>query len=80
MIERLRPVIVGLVLDVVDFIGGFIPIVGDVVDVVGVAYFWTIEKLDLLALTGMFELIPAADLLPTFTALGIYKSMRGGGE
>jgi len=72
-----RHVVVGLLLDSVDWLGfGAIPVIGDIIDLVGVAYFWRV--LGPIALAGLIELIPVADILPTYTALGVYAYMRGG--
>ena len=66
---------VGFALDVIDFLGiGLIPILGDVVDVIGALYFY--RFVGVLSLAGLVEIIPLFDILPTFTALGIYAAIK----
>lgn len=66
---------VGIALDVIDFLGiGLIPIVGDVVDGLGALYFYRFAGI--VGLVGLVEVIPLFDILPTFTALGIYVAIR----
>ena len=66
---------VGVAFDVIDFLGiGLIPILGDVVDVIGALYFY--RFVGVLGLAGLVEIIPLFDILPTFTALGIYAAIK----
>ena len=66
---------VGVAFDAIDFLGiGLIPIVGDVIDVVAALYFY--KFVGLVGLTGLVELIPLVDILPTWTALGIYAAIK----
>ncbi len=66
----IQPLIIGAFLDVLDYILiGSIPIIGDIVDLIGVAYFWRV--LGPFSLAGLIELMPAFDILPTYTFLGI---------
>ncbi|MEM1949381.1 MAG: hypothetical protein QXY50_02815 [Candidatus Caldarchaeum sp.] len=77
MAKTIQPVVVGVLLDLLDWIGvGLIPLLADIADLVGVAYFYRL--LGPAALAGLLELVPLLDTLPTFTALGIYTYMRGG--
>lgn len=75
----LLPLLMGIALDAFDwFVVGFIPILGDVVDVAGIAIFY--RYVGVTALGGAVELIPLADVLPTFTALGLYASIKRKGQ
>jgi len=70
MVRSFQPVIVGAFLDILDYLlVGFIPILGDIVDLIGVAYFW--RALGPVSLAGLVELLPGLDILPTYTALGV---------
>jgi len=59
-------VVIALGLDIVDFFGAWIPIIGDVLDIVGVGILFYLTGPT--ALLGLLELIPLVDFLPTFTA------------
>jgi len=79
MAERgaFRHIIVGLLLDIFDWLGmGLIPVLADIVDLIGVAYFYRV--LGPVSLAGLIELVPMLDTLPTFTAMGAYAYMTGG--
>jgi hypothetical protein len=70
-------IVVGALLDLVDYLAvGLAPILGDIVDLIGVAYFWRV--LGPVSLSGLLEVVPGMDVLPTFTALGAYAYMTGG--
>lgn len=64
-------VLIALVLDVIDYIGGFIPGIGDILDIVGPIILYSISK-DPLMLWGMAEIVPLVDFLPTNLALAAY--------
>ncbi|MEM4301545.1 MAG: hypothetical protein QXQ70_03125 [Candidatus Caldarchaeum sp.] len=69
-------ILVGGVLDILDWLGaGMVPVIGDVIDLVGIAYFWRL--LGPMALVGLIELVPVLDIAPTWTALGFLAYMRG---
>jgi len=53
-----------IVLDIVDYFGGFIPVVGDVLDIMGVILLWYF--IGLIGIFALVELIPLVDFLPTF--------------
>jgi hypothetical protein len=73
----LQHLVVGALLDLVDYLAvGLVPILGDIVDLIGVAYFWRV--LGPVSLAGLLEAVPGMDVLPTFTALGAYAYMTGG--
>lgn len=57
--------VIAIGLDIADFFGGWIPIVGDVLDVVGVGIL--LFLIGSAALLGALELIPLVDFLPMFT-------------
>ena len=63
--------LIALFLDGIDYIGGFIPGVGDFIDIIGPLTLYFISK-DPIMLGGMLELIPLADLIPTNIALAAY--------
>jgi hypothetical protein len=72
---------VGIALDIIDYLGiGLLPILGDLIDLAGIVYFWQVEKLKYYSLIGAVEFIPLADILPTFTFLGILAGTRKGKE
>jgi hypothetical protein len=72
----IKHTIVGLILDIPDWLGfGLIPIVGDLLDIIGTIYFTKV--LGPIGIAGAIELIPLADVLPTFTCLGLYADMKG---
>jgi len=67
--------VVALVLDAVDYVVGWIPIFGDVLDVFGVVILY--KLIGPVAVLGIAELVPALDFLPIFTgAVVISKLMR----
>lgn len=73
--ERWFPLLIGLALDLVDwFVVGLIPILGDAVDVIGIAIMY--RYAGAVAVAGAVELIPLADILPTFIAIGLYASLK----
>ena len=75
MIERWLPLLIGMALDLFDyFVVGFIPIIGDIIDIFGMVIFY--KYIGIVALAGAVELIPLADILPTFSALGLYASLK----
>lgn len=62
--------VIGLALDIFDWaLIGMVPGLGDVVDIVAIAY-WT-RKLGRVGLVEALELLPAADVLPINVALGM---------
>lgn len=72
---KIAPIAAGLLLDVFDWLlVGAVPVLGDVVDLIGIAYFW--KHLGPMALVGLLELVPLLDGLPTFTALGVLTYLR----
>jgi hypothetical protein len=69
---------VGFAFDLFDWlIVGLTPILGDLVDILAAVYFY--RAVGLIAVSGLIELIPGVDVLPTWTAIGLYASMKGGG-
>ncbi|MEM1944083.1 MAG: hypothetical protein QXJ55_08105 [Candidatus Caldarchaeum sp.] len=72
---KLAPIVAGVLLDLFDWLLiGSVPVLGDAVDLIGVAYFW--RQLGPAALAGLLELVPLLDGLPTFTALGVLTYLR----
>ncbi|NVM21656.1 MAG: hypothetical protein HWN68_07745 [Desulfobacterales bacterium] len=56
--------VLALVLDGVDFVGGFIPILGDVIDMFGIIILFSL--IGVYALIGVAEFVPLVDFLPLF--------------
>jgi hypothetical protein len=73
--RKLLAIFLSLILDAIDFIGGFIPIAGDFIDLIGIGLLYYLTG-DLVMLSGLIELVPFADFIPTFTIASIY-SMYG---
>jgi len=66
-----------LALDVFDWAAvGMVPILGDIIDLIGTAYWFKV--LGPIGLATAIELIPGADILPTNLALGIYADSKAG--
>jgi len=75
----MKHTLIGLLLDIPDWLAiGSIPIIADILDIIGTVYFTKV--LGPAGISGVIELIPLADLLPTFTALGLYADMKKGEE
>lgn len=74
-VKNIVLLILALILDAIDYVGGFIPGIGDFVDVVGPIILYFISK-DPIMLGGMLELIPVSDFLPTNIALAAYHIYR----
>jgi len=71
--------LIGLALDVFDWVGfGMIPVICDIVDLAATVL-W-LKVLGPVGLAAAVELIPAADILPTNIALGIYADYRAEAE
>ena len=74
-LARIKHLLVGFMLDLPDFLGfGLIPVVGDIIDILGIAYFYRV--LGPTALAAALELIPGFDILPSYTALGLYATIK----
>ena len=65
--------IVALVLDGLDYVGGWLPIVGDVLDVFGVIVLY--KLIGPVAVLGIAELVPALDFLPVFTGTVVISKL-----
>lgn len=66
--------------DVLDYLGGAIPVVGDVLDVATTVVLTPLIGPQRGAVT-LIELVPGADFLPTFTVMALYamiQQYRGG--
>jgi len=74
-IKNIILLILALILDAIDYVGGFIPGIGDFIDIIGPIILYFISK-DPYMLGGLFELIPLADFLPTNIALAAYHVYR----
>jgi len=63
--------IIGLIFDLIDWIGiGIFPGLGDIVDLVASVYWY--REIGPMGLASAIELVPGLDILPTNLALGIY--------
>ena len=70
--------LLGFFLDLVDWvIVGFVPVIGDGLDVLSILFWYWILKSP-VALVGAIELVPLADVLPTNILLGLYADSKGG--
>ena len=69
-----RAYIIAAILDGIDFIGGFIPGLGDVADVFGILLLF--PMIGKYALINVVEFIPGADFLPTYLA-SVYMAQHG---
>ena len=65
---------IGLVSDVLDIFGGFIPILGEVLDL-GTAAAMYLASGSPMALAGLVEIAPFIDFLPCWTITGILCDM-----
>ena len=74
-IRNIILLILAFILDAIDYVGGFIPGIGDFIDIIGPLILYFISK-DPIMLGGMLELIPITDLLPTNIALAAYHVYR----
>ena len=63
---ELLTLIICIVLDVVEYAFAvlLLPVVGDVLDVIGIAACFVMFRL--IGVIGLFELVPGADVLPIF--------------
>lgn len=60
---------VAIVSDVLDYVGGFIPGVGDILDLITIPILFYLTGYNKLMLVGAAEFIPFVDFLPTYTIL-----------
>lgn len=60
--------------DVLDFFGAGVPIVGDVLDLVTVSVL--LPFIGIETSLGLVELVPGADILPTYTALALWRILH----
>ena len=65
-----------LIMDALDFVGGFLPVVGDVADIIGIVFLFPL--IGKFALLGGAEFIPFIDFLPFFTFSVVVWKVRGG--
>ena len=74
---KIKYTLFGAILDAFDYLVlGFLPIIGDVVDLFGTVCWLTILKSP-VALVGAIEFIPLADVLPTNIFIGVYADHKG---
>lgn len=66
--------ILSIIADMIDYGGGAIPIIGDVVDVFVITA--QTMRYGKAGLFGMFELVPMADLLPVYTVNAAIQEWR----
>ena len=68
--------IIGVLFDVFDFaIVGMLPVIGDIVDILATAFWFT--KLGAVGLLAGVELIPLADILPLNILCGFLVDKQG---
>ena len=60
---------VAIVSDVLDYVGGFIPGFGDILDLITIPILFYLTGYNKLMLVGATELIPFVDFIPTYTIL-----------
>ena len=65
---------IGLASDLLDVFGGFIPILGDVLDLGTAAVMYLVSGSP-MALAGLVEIAPFIDFLPSWTVVGILCDM-----
>lgn len=70
-----------IVLDLLDYVGGWLPVVGDVLDLFGVVMLLVLLR-NPVALVAAAEFIPLVDFLPMFTVAVVasrgYSRLIGG--
>jgi hypothetical protein len=64
-----------LIMDALDFLGGFLPVVGDVADIFGIIFLFPL--IGKYAILGGAEFVPFLDFLPFFTTSVIIWRMKG---
>ena len=75
-IKFVTALFLALMMDALDFLGGFLPVVGDVADIIGSVFLFPL--IGKYALLGGAEFIPFLDFLPFFTFSVIVWKMREG--
>jgi len=73
--RSLLTLFIAIILDILDYFGAFVPIVGDFVDLFGSGILYLISE-DPVMLLGMTELVPFMDFLPTNIALALWHIYR----
>lgn len=73
--RSLLTLVIAIFLDILDYLGAFVPIVGDFVDVFGSGILYLVSE-DPVMLLGMTELVPFIDFLPTNIALALWHIYR----
>lgn len=68
--------IFAIVIDAVDYVGGFIPILGDIIDLIGVVVF-AVSGMGVVSGIGLLELIPFADFLPLHVIAVLIAKVTG---
>ena len=69
---RYRHILIGVMFDLLDFTFGWIPLLGDMLDVLAMIYWYM--QVGLPGILAGVELIPLADILPINVALGLYAT------
>ena len=73
MTDWKKAYIIAGILDALDYIGGFIPIAGDVLDFIGMLLLY--PMIGNYALINLAEFIPSVDLIPTFL-ISVYMAQK----
>jgi len=61
--------------DLIDYVGGFIPVMGDIVDVITLPILFFILQ-EPLVLAGAIELIPGVDFVPTWIGVVAFSYIK----
>lgn len=75
-IKFMVALLVALIMDALDFFGGFLPVVGDVADIFGIVFLFPL--IGKYAIIGGAEFVPFLDFLPFFMTAVIIWRMKGG--
>jgi len=67
---------IALMMDGFDFIVGWIPLAGDIIDVIGIVFLFPL--IGKYALVGGAEFVPFLDFLPFFSFAVVMWKIRGG--
>ena len=76
--KQLAALAVAIISDVLDYLGGFIPGFGDILDMITIPVLFYLTGYNKLMLVGAAELIPLVDFIPTYTILVLmhYSGVR----
>lgn len=75
-LKNILLILIALFLDLIDYIGGFIPGIGDILDIFGPLILYIISR-DPILLGGLVEIVPLVDFIPTNLGLAAYHIYQG---